>query len=58
MPDTPRPQEPRVIDTRDREQVRELAQRYRCQPEHVEEAVERVGPNRTAVELFLTAPRA
>lgn len=58
MSEADRPPEPRVIDAGDAEQVRELAAEFRVGPERVREAVDVVGPNRTAVELWLTAPRA
>lgn len=56
--DEARPPEPRVIDTADPEQLRRAAEELRCRPELVAEAVEKVGPNRTAVELYLAAPKA
>lgn len=57
MSDAPRPPEPRVIDAGDADQVRAVAEQMKVRPERVREAVEVVGPNRTAVELWLTAPR-
>jgi hypothetical protein len=56
MPVDDRPPEPRVIE--DADHVREVAEQMKVRPELIEEAVEKVGPNRTAVELWLTAPRA
>lgn len=56
-PDEHRPAEPRVIDAADPEQLRQTAQELRCTPETVAEAVGKVGPNRTAVELWLAAPK-
>lgn len=57
-PEEPRSPEPRVIDAADPEKLREVAAELKCRPEVVAEAVEKVGPNRTAVELYLTAPKA
>ena len=57
MPDDQRPQEPRTIDAADPDQLRQVAAELRCRPEVIAEAVERVGPNRTAVELYLAAPK-
>ena len=37
--------------------LRQAALELRTTPETVAEAVEKVGPNRTAVELWLAAPR-
>ena len=53
-----RPPEPRAIDTSDPERLRQAAADLKCRPEHIKEAVQKVGPNRTAVELYLRAPRA
>ena len=53
-----RPPEPRTINAGDPEEVRRVASELRCRPEHLTEAVDKVGPNRTAVELYLAAPKA
>ena len=58
MPDQPRPPEPRVIDTADPEKLRAVAAEFGCGPEAVAEAIAKVGNNRTAVELYLSAPEA
>ncbi len=57
MPQDPRHPEPRVIDADDPDKLRAAAAELKCRPEHVAEAVSVVGSNRTAVELYLTAPR-
>jgi hypothetical protein len=57
MSDDHRAAGPRIIDTEDPEKLREVAAELRCRPEVVAEAVEKVGANRTAVELYLAAPR-
>jgi hypothetical protein len=57
MSDDPRPVEPRIIDAADPEKLREAAEVLKCRPELIAEAIEKVGPNRTAVELYLAAPR-
>ena len=56
MPDE-RPAEPRVIDAGNPDSLRQAAEELRCTPETVAEAVQKVGPNRTAVELWLAAPK-
>ena len=58
MPEDHRPQEPQTIDAADAEQLSQAAAELKCRPEVLAEAVEKVGPNRTAVKLYLTAPRA
>jgi len=58
MAEDPRQPEPRTIDATDPERLREIAAQLKVRPELVAEAVERVGPNLTAVELYLAAPRA
>jgi len=58
MPDERRPTQPRVIDPEDEDQIRECAAELDVKPEFVAEAVEKVGGNRTAVELYLSAPTA
>ena len=56
-----RPEEPRSFDgpghinLDDPEEVRYWAERLEATPEEIAEAVERVGPNRTAVGLYLGA---
>jgi len=57
MPEDQSPQDRRTIDAADPEQLREVAAELKCRPELVAEAVEKVGPNRTAVELYLAAPK-
>lgn len=57
MPEHERPSEPRIIDASDEQEVRKAAEELRCRPELIAEAIEKVGPNRTAVELYLAAPR-
>lgn len=57
MSDVHRPVEPRTIDAADPEKLCEAAAELKCRPEVIAEAVEKVGPNRTAVELYLAAPR-
>lgn len=46
----------RTIDLNDLEQVRYWAKRFNASPEEVAEAVDKVGPNTTAVALQLSAP--
>ncbi len=58
MSDDPRPPEPRVIDCEDPEALDAAARELRVRPEILTEAVAQVGSNRTAVELYLTAPKA
>lgn len=58
MPEDARPAESRVIDVIDPDKLREAADQLRCEPEMIAEAVAKVGPNRIAVELYLSAPRA
>lgn len=53
-----RPPEPRAIDLADPDQVRAVAAQLEVEPADVEEAVAQVGPNLTAVALWLTAPPA
>ncbi len=48
----------RTIDPCDEEQVQAWASRFEVPPDLIREACGRVGSNYTAVELFLTAPRA
>lgn len=48
----------RPLDVCNETQVREWADRYEVDPEVIREACHQVGPNRTAVELLLQAPRA
>jgi hypothetical protein len=55
-PDTRQP-EPRMIDAENAGEVRQVADELRVRPEIVEQAIREVGPNRIAVELWLTAPR-
>jgi hypothetical protein len=50
--------EPRCVDLADAEQVRELTERFHVTESDIAAAVEKVGPNRTAVELWLDAPAA
>jgi hypothetical protein len=52
------PAEPRVIDAGNAGEVRRVADQLHVRPEIVEEAIREVGPNRIAVQLWLTAPRA
>jgi hypothetical protein len=47
---------PALIDVADEAQLRAVAEQLDASPEDVAEAVERVGPNLTAVELWLSAP--
>lgn len=49
--------EPRTIDVDDPARLHAEAQRYEVAPEELAEVVAEVGPNRTAVELKLEAPR-
>lgn len=58
MSDDQRPQEPRVIDVKDPDAFDAAARELRVKPEVLTQAVAQVGCNRTAVELWLTAPRA
>ena len=58
MTEDRRPDETRTIDTSDAAKLQAMAEEMHCRPEHLAEAVERVGPNRTAVELYLAAPKA
>jgi len=46
----------RTIDLSNGEQVRYWAKRFGASPEEVVDAVEKVGPNTTAVALQLSAP--
>ena len=57
MPEPQRTPEPRTIDAGDEQELRKAAEELRCTPEVVAEAVDKVGPNRTAVELYLAAPK-
>jgi len=57
MSDERRPPEPRVIDVKDPEALDAAARELRVRPEVLTEAIAQVGCNRTAVELWLTAPR-
>lgn len=57
MPEDQRWPEPQVIDAADPEKLREAAAELKVRPELVAEAIEKVGPNRTAVELYLAAPK-
>ncbi len=59
-----RPDEPRSfedehtpLDVCNEAQVRAWAARYEVEPEVIRQACQQVGPNRTAVELLLQAPR-
>jgi hypothetical protein len=56
--DTPIPAAKREIDASDPDHVRAVADALHVKPEIIEEAIQRVGPNLTAVELWLTAPRS
>lgn len=47
---------PARIDVRDPDAVRRWAERYSVDPRDITQAVEQVGPNPTAVELWLSAP--
>jgi hypothetical protein len=47
----------REIDASDPDHVRAVADALQVKPEIIEEAIERVGPNLIAVELWLNAPR-
>ena len=58
MPEAPRPPEPRTIDAGDEHELRKAAEELRSTPEIIAEAIDKVGPNRIAVELYLAAPRA
>lgn len=58
MPEDQHPPEPRTIDPDDADQVQRLAAELNCRPELITEAVEKVGPIRAAVVLWLAAPRA
>lgn len=56
-PDEPRSfDDDRAVDVTDAEAVRRIAEQHHVAPERVLEAVEIVGSNRTAVDLFLSAP--
>jgi hypothetical protein len=57
-PDEDRSFEPRTIDPADPEILAAEAERYQVEPEDVIRAVEAVGPNRVAVELWLAGPAA
>jgi hypothetical protein len=57
MTNDQRPPEPRTVDCGDPEQLRAVAKELDVRPELVTEAVAAVGVNRTAIELYLTAPR-
>ncbi|WP_205853721.1 DUF3606 domain-containing protein [Phenylobacterium deserti] len=46
----------RTIDLRDADQVRYWAKRFGASPQELAEAVDKVGPNTTAVALQLSAP--
>lgn len=48
----------RTIDLNDADQVRYWAERFGASPEEIAAAVEKVGPNTTAVALHLSAPAA
>jgi hypothetical protein len=57
-PDEPRTfEKPRTIDVTDPDQLQAEAERYEVAPQELAEVVAEVGPNRTAVELKLEAPR-
>ena len=58
MSDVPRPAEPRVINPFDDGKLREAAAELACRLDVLTEAIARVGLNRTAVELYLTARKA
>ncbi|HEY8618137.1 DUF3606 domain-containing protein [Phenylobacterium sp.] len=47
---------PGDIDLGDAEEVRYWAERLEASPEELADAVEKVGPNRTAVGLYLGQP--
>ena len=46
-------EEVRELDARDPELIEAFAVAYGLQPEEVATAIEQVGPNRTAVEIWL-----
>ncbi len=46
----------RTIDLSDKEQVCYWAKRFGTSPEEVADAIDKVGPNTTAVALQLSAP--
>ena len=50
--------EDRALDPCNDDQVSAWAERYQVDPQDIREICEEVGPNRTAVELKLAAPRA
>jgi hypothetical protein len=58
MTDEQRPPEPRVIDVKDPDELDRVAAELKVKPSLLTEAIAQVGCNRTAVELWLTAPRA
>ena len=51
-----RPPEPRSFEIED-DRLQQIAARFRCPPQMLSEAIERVGSNPIAVELYLAAPR-
>jgi hypothetical protein len=57
MPDGVRPSEPRIINADDPEELDRTARELRVSKKLLAEAVEKVGCNKTAIELWLTAPR-
>lgn len=59
MHDEPRSFDPddKLLDPCDEPQVQAWAEFYQATPDVIRETCEAVGPNRTAVELKLAAPR-
>jgi hypothetical protein len=55
--DMPTPAAKREIDASDPDHVCAVADALQVKPEIIEEAIQRVGPNLTAVELWLSAPK-
>ena len=53
----PREEVDRLLDPCDESQVEAWAEHYAVHPDVIREACSQVGPNRTAVELLLAAPR-
>jgi hypothetical protein len=58
MSEDRRPDEPRTISRDDYERIQQVADLLKVRATLVAEAVETVGPNLTAVELWLSAPQA
>jgi hypothetical protein len=58
MSEDRRPAEPRTLERDDHERIQQVADHLQVHATLVAEAVEIVGPNLTAVELWLSAPEA